>query len=421
MDKLKIVGCRALNGEITISGSKNAALSLLASSILSKTKITLNNVPNIQDVISMLSLLRALGSNISFEHHTVSIDNFNINKTTADYDYVKKMRASVLLLGSLIGRFHEAKVSLPGGCAIGVRAVDQHIEGIKALGVDIDIENGYIVAKVSKAGLKGCNYTFKHNSVGATENVITCAVLAEGTTILNNCAKEPEIISLCEFLNKLGAKISGYGTNTITIEGVKELNSSTSFYIPEDRIEAGTYAIATAITDGEVLLKNCSIRTFENVIDTFENIGIGLEAINKDISCVKAFKLHDFKPFNIETAIYPGFPTDLQAQIMIPLLMANGKSIITENIFENRFMHCAELCRMGAKIEVNGKQAIIYGGQQLKGANVMATDLRASASLVLAGLIAKGETIIDRVYHLYRGYENLSQKLNSCGASLEIM
>ena len=420
MDRLKIVGGKRLKGEIQISGSKNSCLAIMAASILSDKPIQLYNVPRIQDVNSMILLINDIGGQCVFDKDEIFIDNSQINKRIAEYDFVKKMRASVLLLGSLLGRFGEAKVSLPGGCAIGVRAVDQHIEAMKALGADIKIENGYIIAKAPKNGLKGDIFTFKRNSVGATENAINCAVLTEGTTIFKNCAKEPEIVYLCNFLNSIGAKINGHGTDTITVEGVERLNGG-NFEIPEDRIEAGTYAIASAITDGDVVLKKCNIKTFESVFDKFNEIGIGLEEVDtgKDDKSIRAFKLHDFCSTKVETDIYPGFPTDLQAQTMISLILANGTSVVIENIFENRLMHCPELCRMGASIEVRGTTAIIQGEKKLNGANVMSTDLRASASLVLAGLVANGTTIVDRVYHLDRGFDNLEEKLKKCGADIK--
>ena len=420
MDRLKIVGGKRLKGEIKISGSKNSGLAIMAGSILCDKPIKLYNVPHIQDVNSMILLINDIGGQCIFDNDTIFIDNSQINKRIAECDFVKKMRASVLLLGSLLGRFGEAKVSLPGGCPIGVRAIDQHIEAMKALGADIKIENGYIIAKASKNGLKGNIFTFKHNSVGATENAINCAVLTEGTTIFKNCAKEPEIVYLCNFLNSIGAKIKGQGTDTITVEGVEKLNGG-NFEIPEDRIEAGTYAIASAITDGDIILKQCNIKTFESVFDKFNEIGIGLEEIDngKGEKDIRAFKLHDFCATKIETAIYPGFPTDLQAQIMIPLILCNGTSVVLENIFENRLMHCPELCRMGASIEVRGTTAIIQGGKQLHGANVMSKDLRASASLVLAGLIADGTTIVDGLHHLDRGFDKLEEKLKNCGADIE--
>ena len=436
MDKIKSTGGVKLNGKIRISGSKNAGLAVMAGSILSEEPVIFQDLPDIRDVHSMCQLLMDMGAKITFdatkldtygtEKPLVIIDNSNINKQVAEYEFVKKMRASIFVLGPLLGRFGKAKVSMPGGCAIGVRAVDQHIKGMEALGANVKVENGYIIAEAPKEGLQGCDFTFTHNSVGATENVISACVLAHGKSVLRNCAKEPEIPALCEFLNSLGAKIEGYGTDTITIEGVKKLKGGL-YKIPEDRIEAGTYAIATAITDGEVMLTNCSLKTFEGCLDVFENIGIGIEPANidingKNVSCVRCFKAKEFQPYDVETAIFPGFPTDLQAQIMLPLILANGKSVVSENIFENRFMHVAELVRMGADIEIHGNQAIINANKtnyKLTGANVMATDLRASASLVLASLIAEGKTIIDRVYHLDRGYELLENKLNNCGAKLE--
>ena len=422
MEKLKSIGGVKLKGEINISGSKNAGLAIMAGSILSPKPVELINLPEIHDVSSMTELMNDIGVNInrSNKPNITTIDCSNIKKLVAEYDFVKKMRASVLLLGSLLGRFGEAKVSLPGGCAIGTRGVDIHIAGLKALGADIVVENGYIIAN-AKQGLTGCEIKLPFASVGATENIMTASVLAKGKTVIKNSAKEPEIVALAEFLNSLGGKITGYGTDTINIEGISiDDMKNTSFTVPEDRIEAGTYAIATAITDGEVILNNTSLKTFEAVKDVFENIGIVIQEIeNNRQKAVKVSKnSQGFRPYDIETAIFPGFPTDLQAQTMVPLLMANGKSIVREKIFENRFMHVAELCRMGADITVHGNEAIINGGKKLTGANVMATDLRASASLVLASLIADGETVIDRIYHLDRGYEKLAEKLNNCGANI---
>ena len=435
MDKLQSIGKVKLSGEIRISGSKNAGLAIMAGSLLCDKPITLIDVPDIKDIYSMSKLLLSFGSKISFDATKIdkygvdvpilNIDNSNIQKQVAGYDFVKTMRASVFTLGPLLTRFKKAKVSLPGGCAIGVRGVDLHIACLEKLGAEIDINDGYIYATASK-GLIGNKVVFPNVSVGATENVMCAAVLAKGTTIIKNAAKEPEVVSLAEFLNSMGAKIKGYGTKTIAIEGVKQSDlHETSFRIPPDRIEAGTYAIATAVTNGKVLLKNCNMSIFNGVHKVFDKIGIGLKEIKNDknnavIDGVLAFKSHDFCACNIKTSVYPGFPTDLQAQIMIPLLLAKGKSEVNEKIFENRFMHVAELARMGAKIVVKGSKAVIYGKANcLKCANVMATDLRASASLVIASLVAKGMTIIDRIYHLDRGYENIEMKLNNCGADIK--
>ena len=431
MHKFVVKGGSKLNGEIRISGSKNAGLAVLAGSLLCDKKITFIDLPDIKDVYSMNTLMIDLGSKITIDATRIEdvgagtnvtiVDNAEITKQTAEYDFVKKMRASIFTLGPLLTRFGKAKVSLPGGCAIGVRGVDIHVDGLKAFGADIKIVDGYIVAE-SKGSLVGCEYTLPFASVGATENLISAGVLAKGKTILKNVAKEPEIISLADFFNAIGAKISGQGTDTITIEGVNisDLREAT-YRIPPDRIEAGTYAIAAAITGGEILLTNCDLSIFNGVLEKFAEIGIGLkETVDKhNKPAVLAFKSHEFKSCDIKTEIFPGFPTDLQAQIMIPLLLADGKSKVTETIFENRFMHVAELCRMGAKISVHGDTAILNGGTTLTCAKVMATDLRASASLVLAGLVAKGETVIDRIYHLDRGYENLELKLNKCGANIE--
>ena len=430
MDKLQIQGGTKLNGEIRISGSKNAGLAVMAGSVLCDKKITFVGLPDIQDIYSMNNLLMDIGSKITIDASKISqygvdnsvfeFDNSNINKQTAEYDFVKKMRASIFVLGPLLARFGKAKVSLPGGCAIGVRGVDIHTEGLKALGAKIEINNGYIEA-TAENGLVGTEYTLPFASVGATENIMSASVLAKGKTILKNVAKEPEIIALAKFYNSMGAKISGYGTDEIIIEGIKQEDlHETTFIIPPDRIEAGTYAIASAITNGELLLTNCDMSIFKGVKETFEKIGIGLKEVEQNgKKGVLAYKLHEFQPCDIQTAVFPGFPTDLQAQIMIPLLLANGESKVMETIFENRFMHVAELNRMGANISIHENTATIRGDTTLNGADVMATDLRASACLVLAGLIAKGSTTIDRIYHLDRGYENLEMKLNNCGANIK--
>ena len=431
MFKLNIKGGVKLQGEIRISGSKNAGLAILAGSLLCDKKITLIGLPDINDIHSMNSLLLDLGSKLVYDGSRLEefgidlsvliIDNSEIEKCVAEYDFVKKMRASIFVLGPLLTRFGKANVSLPGGCAIGVRGVDIHIDGLKALGANIDINNGYIEAE-AKGGLVGCEYTLPFASVGATENLMSASVLAKGKTVLKNAAKEPEIIALAEFFNSIGAKISGHGTSEITIEGVKISDlHETTFKIVPDRIEAGTYAIASAVTNGELLLTNCDISIFKGVINEFDKIGIGLKETTdkRNNQSVLAFKAHDFKTCDIKTDVFPGFPTDLQAQIMIPLLLAEGESVVVENMFENRLQHVAELRRMGAKISTFGTKAIIKGGSSLKGANVMATDLRASASLVIAGLVARGETTIDRIYHLDRGYENLEMKLNNCGANIK--
>ena len=434
MSKLYIEGGTRLNGEIRISGSKNASLAVVAGSILCPDKIRIKNIPNISDIYSINELLLSLGCKISMDNFyktpsdidkfTLEYDNSQINNFEAKYDIVKKMRASVFVLGPLVARFGEAKIALPGGCPIGARPVDIHIQGLKKLGANIELEDGYIKAEAKK-GLIGCIIELPFPSVGATENILCASVLANGETTIKNSAKEPEIVALGKFLNSIGAKITGLGTNEIKVIGVKlqDLHSS-EFEILPDRIEAGTYAIASAITDGNVLLKDCSLDIFDNVISIFDEIGIGLKQAEKNINDVNvkgilAYKKHDFKPIDIETATYPGFPTDLQAQIMIPLILANGESKITENIFENRLMHVKELCKMGAKISVDNRTATIFGSNKLKGVEVIATDLRASASLVLASLIAEGETIIDKVNILDRGYENIEMKLNNCGAKIK--
>ena len=373
----------------------------------------------------MINLLTNLGAKIHLDGNSihkygentaiVSIFNNNINNFTAEYDFVKKMRASVLVLGPLLARFGKAKVSLPGGCAIGVRPINLHVEALKKMGAQIEIANGYIDAHV-KGKLKGCEVEFPFISVGATENILSAAVLASGSTIIKNAATEPEIIHLAEFLISLGAKIKGHGTSIIEVEGVESLHPAT-LKIAADRVEAGTYAIAAASTNGNILLRNCNIEDFFPVKNEFDKIGIGLKSEENGVRCFKAKE--PFGPCDIQTAPYPNFTTDLQAQITIPLLLADGISSITETIFENRFMHIPELMRMGADITIKGHKAIIQGNCNLQGANVMATDLRASVTLVIAGLVARSQTILDRVYHLDRGYENLPTKLSMCGADIK--
>ena len=433
MSILEIEGRHKLEGRIRISGSKNSGLAVLAGSLLCNKPVTFVGLPDITDIFSMNQLLVDLGSKISFDatkikkydvnHPVMVIDNSNIIKYVAEYDFVKKMRASIFVLGPLLSRFGKAKVSMPGGCAIGVRAVDLHIKGLEAMGAKIEINNGYIVAE-AKNGLNGCEFEFPKDripSVGATENLLTAAVLAKGKTVLKHAAKEPEIVALAEFLISIGALIRGHGTDVIEIEGVDiDDLRSTEYKVPSDRIEAGTFAIAAAITDGQIYLQHCDMSLFDSVKTEFDAIGIGLKESEYDgVKCVYAYKSHDFQPCNISTAVYPGFPTDLQAQIMVPLLLAKGTSKVEENIFENRFMHVAELNRMGANITIKGNTATIEGNANLKSANLMATDLRASASLVLASLIAEGRSRIDRIYHLDRGYENLELKLNNCGAKIK--
>lgn len=410
---LKIQGGSALKGEVRISGAKNSALPLMIASILSDKPLTLSNVPNLADIRTITELLGILGVEISVEGDTRILNAANITSTTAPYDLVKTMRASVLVLGPLVARFGEAKVSLPGGCALGARAVDVHLEGLIAMGATCDLEEGYIVAKAPN-GLTGANFTMKVVSVGATENLMMAAAIAKGQTVLRNAAREPEIIDLANCLNAMGANVLGAGTDTITIEGVSSLNAAEHAVI-SDRIETGTYAMAALITGGELHLTNTSLKLIPMVYETLEKAGGIFE------ETAEGFKVKskgDVIGTDIMTEPYPGFATDLQAPFMALMTICNGASMITETIFENRFMHVPELVRMGANIQVHGSSAMVRGVDHLSGAQVMATDLRAGVSLVLAGLAAKGETTLSRLYHLDRGYEALEAKFSACGSKM---
>jgi len=416
MQKLTIVGGKKLNGSITISGSKNATLPILAASILSKNKIIIQNIPLVKDVETMIDLLSLLGSKVKLTKKKKKIEILNNNKlsTFVPYKLVKTMRAGVLVLGPLLARYNKAKVSLPGGCAIGLRPVDLHLGALKKMGVNFKIRDGYINA-ISKNGLIGNKITFPKISVGATENAMMAACLAKGKTILNNCACEPEIKDLGRFLIKMGCKIKWLNKRKIEINGVKNLKTLT-YRVMFDRIEAGTYMIASAVTDGRIKIKNINPKIIKNEILVLKKMGVIINIKSKEITVRNS---RCIKKINLKTSPYPGFPTDLQAQIMVLMCGANGISKITENIFENRFMHVPELNRMGAKIKIKGNQAIIWGKKKLNAAELMATDLRASVSLVLAALSSKSKTTINRVYHLDRGYENIEKKLSNCGAQIK--
>ena len=416
MQKLTIVGGKKLNGSINISGSKNATLPILAASILSKNKIIIQNIPLVKDVETMIDLLSLLGSKVKLTKKKKKIEILNNNKlsTFVPYKLVKTMRAGVLVLGPLLARYNKAKVSLPGGCAIGSRPVDLHLGALKKMGVNFKIKNGYINA-ISKNGLIGNKITFPKISVGATENAMMAACLAKGKTILNNCACEPEIKDLGRFLIKMGCKIKWLNKRKIEINGVKNLKTLT-YRVMFDRIEAGTYMIASAVTDGRIKIKNINPKIIKNEILVLKKMGVIITIKSKEITVRNS---RCIKKINLKTSPYPGFPTDLQAQIMVLMCRANGISKITENIFENRFMHIPELNRMGAKIKIKGNQAIIQGKKKLNAAELMATDLRASVSLVLAALSSKSKTTINRVYHLDRGYENIEKKLSNCGAQIK--
>ena len=414
MDKISILGGKTLEGTITISGSKNATLPILASSLLTSEKSNLSNVPNLLDVITMKELLSSLGININANQKSLFLEPGNNISTHADYELVRQMRASVLVLGPLLARYGEAEVSLPGGCAIGSRPVDIHIDALKKMGANIEIKDGYIKAKVPNKRLIGADISFAKVSVGATENIIMAASLAKGKTIIRNAALEPEIDDLISVLNKMGANINRLDNNQIEVEGVNNLKGFFHSVMP-DRIEAGTYAMAAVITGGKIQLLNAEKKYLTNVIEYLIKVGAKIQ-YNVDGILIEGPKI--IKNTDIKTEVYPGFPTDLQAQAMALMTVAKGSSVIEESIFENRFMHIAELVRFGANIKISGFKAHIKGCKKLNGAQVMATDLRASSSLILAALKAEGETIINRVYHLDRGYENLEKKLSICGANI---
>ncbi len=414
MDRLRIQGGTKLNGKINISGAKNAALPLICGCLLTADKLTLTNMPKLSDIKAMNNLLAELGIKIEkIEDSIYQYQADNITSHTAPYDLVRKMRASYYVLGPLLARFGHAEVSLPGGCAIGARPMDIHLSAFEQMGAKVEIKNGYVIAS---GKLKGAEIDFNFPSVGATCNVIMAATLAQGTTKIINAAKEPEIEDLANMLISMGAKIEGAGTSIITIEGVKSLNGTTHKVI-EDRIEAGSYAVAAAITKGKIELINARAEHLTLPLKVLKNMGVIVEEKENSI-IINATQAH-LEAQDIITEGYPGFPTDLQAQYLALMSVANGASLITETIFENRFMHVPELLRMGANINVHGHaSAIIRGVKELSGAPVMATDLRASFALVLAGLVAKGETIVNRVYHLDRGYETLEEKLNAVGANI---
>ncbi|MCX8514197.1 MAG: UDP-N-acetylglucosamine 1-carboxyvinyltransferase [Burkholderiales bacterium] len=413
MDKLKVKQSLNLQGEVKISGAKNAALPIICAGILAGSKLELTNVPNLKDITTLVKLLQGMGIKIQFADNQMQIDANGLNNFVAPYELVKTMRASILVLGPLLARFGKAQVSLPGGCAIGARPVDQHIKGLTAMGAKIEIEHGYIKAVANR--LRGARIVMDMVTVTGTENLLMAAVLAEGTTTLENCAREPEVYDLANCLVKMGAKISGIGTDKMVIEGVEKL-SGAQHAIIADRIEAGTYAVATAITMGDVTLTNTRFETMGAVIDKLTQAGA---LITHGADWIRIKIGQKVKAVDLKTVPYPGFPTDMQAQFIALNTIANGTATVVETIFENRYMHVSELRRMGADITVDDNIAVIKGVNTLMGTTVMATDLRASASLVLAGLVATGETIIDRVYHLDRGYENMEFKLNNIGAQIE--
>lgn len=417
MDKLVINGGQPLFGDVSISGAKNAALPIMAATLMANDNVTISNVPHLKDITTMMELLGQLGAQLIVdEKMNVQVDSNHVNELVAPYELVKTMRASILVLGPLLARFGEADVSLPGGCAIGTRPVDLHLKALKAMGAEISVKNGYIKARAPSGRLQGKTLVFDKVTVTGTENIMMAASLAKGKTIIKNAAREPEVIDLAGFLNQMGAHITGAGTHTIEIEGVDSLGGGTYAVMP-DRIEAGTYLAAAALTRGEVTVRHVKPDNLLSMLCKFEEAGavlsIGEDWVN--------LNMHGLRPtaVDISTAPYPGFPTDMQAQFMALNSVAQGSSSVIETIFENRFMHVQELQRMGSQIRLNGNTAIINGVDKLTGAPVMATDLRASASLILAGLAAEGETQVERIYHVDRGYERIEEKLSILGANIK--
>ncbi|EGK7562691.1 UDP-N-acetylglucosamine 1-carboxyvinyltransferase [Campylobacter coli] len=413
MTYLEIQGSQKLQGEVTISGAKNAALPLIASSILAKNEVKINNVPNVADIKTLISLLENLGAKTDFKENTVYLDTSTLDKTVAKYDIVRKMRASILTLGPLLARFNHCEVSLPGGCAIGQRPIDLHLNALEKMGANIEIKQGYVVAS---GNLKGAQILFDKITVTGSENIIMAAALAKGKTKLVNVAKEPEVVQLCEVLVKAGLDIKGIGTNELEIYGTdKDLLDFKEFSVIPDRIEAGTYLCAGAITNSKITLQKVNAEHLGAVLAKLHQMGFKTSIDNDNITL---FPTKEIKATEIMTSEYPGFPTDMQAQFMALALMAKGTSIIDEKLFENRFMHVSELLRMGADIKLNGHIATIVGGKELNAADVMATDLRASSALILAALVAKGTSKIHRIYHLDRGYEKLEEKFKALGAQI---
>jgi UDP-N-acetylglucosamine 1-carboxyvinyltransferase len=414
MDKLVIQGGVPLTGEVRVSGAKNAALPILCAALLTPGTLRLQNVPHLRDVTTTLNLLAQMGVEVSLDEKLgVGLTAAKLHNLLAPYELVKTMRASILVLGPLIARFGEARVSLPGGCAIGQRPVDQHIKGLRAMGAQIDIEQGYILARANR--LKGAHIILDLVTVTGTENLMMAAVLADGITVLENAAREPEVADVAECLNAMGARVRGAGTDMITIEGVENLHGATHRVMP-DRIEIGTFLCAAAATGGHIKLKGTRANILDAVIGKLQEAGAYVE-LGED--WIRLTTNGNLNAVSLRTAPYPAFPTDMQAQFMAVNTVAQGMAVVTETIFENRFMHVQELRRLGANIEVEGNTAIVHGVKALQGANVMATDLRASASLVLAGLVAQGETLVDRVYHLDRGYECIEEKLSQLGARIK--
>jgi UDP-N-acetylglucosamine 1-carboxyvinyltransferase len=418
MQKLAIIGGNRLNGEVRISGAKNAALPIMCAGLLSADELHLDNMPDLHDVATMRKLLVQMGVTATVEPSAVTLCGAKVDKLEAPYEMVKTMRAAILVLGPLVARFGEARVSLPGGCAIGSRPVDLHIKGLQAMGAEIHIEHGYIHAQVPHGGgakrLKGARIFFDLVSVTGTENLMMAAVLADGVTVLENAAREPEVVDLAHCLNAMGAKIEGAGSDTISIVGVEKLHGASHRIMP-DRIESGTFLVAAAAAGGDITLTGARSDILENVLEKLQEAGANIRISGSTITLKMGQRP---KAVNARTAPYPAFPTDMQAQFMAMNTIAKGSAMVVETIFENRFMHVQELRRLGAQIDVEGNTAVIKGCVQLEGAAIMATDLRASACLVIAGLVAKGETVIDRIYHLDRGYEHIEAKLSQLGANI---
>ena len=416
MEKLEIIGGKKISGTIVISGSKNSTLPILASTILTNKKVVIKNIPIVKDVKTMVDLLSVIGSDIKLNSKEKKIQILNKKplKTFAPYYLLKTMRAGVLVLGPLLAKYGIAKVSLPGGCTIGSRPVDLHLKALEKMGANIKIKNGYIIASAKK-GLRGCTIKFPKISVGATENILIASCLAKGKTKLRNCASEPEVKDLVKFLKKIGCNIRWVGPRSLDIKGVLKFKSTVHEVI-FDRIEAGTYIIASALTKGRLKIKNIDLKVMSAEINLFQEMGVN---IIKKKNYIITYRSKKIKSANISTKPHPGFPTDLQAQIMVLMTQADGISTIKENIFENRFMHIPELRRMGAHIEIKGNKAKIFGSNKLNGAELIATDLRASVCLVLAGLVASNKTIVNRIYHLDRGYEKIEKKLFNCGAQIK--
>jgi UDP-N-acetylglucosamine 1-carboxyvinyltransferase len=417
MDKIVVTGGGALSGQIPIAGAKNACLTLMPATLLSDEPLTLTNAPRLSDIRTMTTLLQSLGAEVQALNggRVLALSSHGLNNHTADYDIVRKMRASILVLGPMLARDGRAIVSLPGGCAIGARPVDLHLKALEAMGATLELRDGYVHAE-AKGGLKGAVFEFPVVSVGATENALMAATLARGTTVLKNAAREPEIVDLAQCLRRMGAQIEGEGTSTITIQGVDRLNGATHPVVT-DRIELGTYMLAPAIAGGEVELLGGRMDLVAAFAEKLDAAGVSVEETPAGLKVSR--KTGRVSAVNVRTEPFPGFPTDLQAQMMALLCCADGVSVLEETIFENRFMHAPELMRMGAKIDVHGGTATVTGVSRLKGAPVMATDLRASVSLILAGLAAEGETVVNRVYHLDRGYERVEEKLGNVGARIE--